>query len=206
MIDTFIFDWSGVLSDDTQPVYEANMMLLADYGRKRITLRQWKRCSAFSAAGFLRNCGIEADEAETYETYKEYLNELIGRGMHPEMIEGVDKTLEQLLAREKRLIVLSAHPNENLLAEIQAYGMNGMFSHVAGNTIDKAEGLRKLRTRFGFDGMALYTGDTIHDVRASKEAQVKCCAVTTGYHLRERLEAENPDYLFEDLSGIVTLA
>jgi pyrophosphatase PpaX len=52
---------------------------------------------------------------------------------------------------------------------------------------------------------SLYIGDTIYDVRASKEADMISAAITTGYHSAEDLEAEDPDYLFHALSDMKTL-
>jgi beta-phosphoglucomutase-like phosphatase (HAD superfamily) len=39
-IKLYIFDWSGTLSDDRRPVYEANMRVLVAYGKQRMTFQQ----------------------------------------------------------------------------------------------------------------------------------------------------------------------
>ena len=36
-MNLFIFDWSGVISDDRKPVYEANTRLLRERGLKILT-------------------------------------------------------------------------------------------------------------------------------------------------------------------------
>lgn len=204
MIEILVFDWSGVISNDASPVYEANMMLLEDHGRKRINFEEWRRLSALTAAGFLRNCGVECDDKETYETYKGYFNQLINDGHKPVVIPGAREALRSLNSSGRRLLVLSSHPAQNLRQEITKYDVDGLFENVIGSVVDKAVGLRGICNGVGIYGnRVLYTGDTIHDVRAGKEAEILTAAVCSGYHSRERLEAENPDFMFDDLSGLL---
>ncbi len=204
---TIISDYSGVLSNDAPPVYEANMRLLEDCGKARISFEEWKRLTGSTPAGFLKNCGIDADERETYKKYKIYFNEIAGNGKRPEIIPGVLETLKKL--RGLRLAVLSSHPEPNLREEMQRYGIENFFEFVIGSVIDKAGGLAGICERFTLNRYrTLYLGDTVYDVRAAKEAGVTSVAVSSGYayHARERLDAENPDIIlggFSWLAGVV---
>ena len=47
---------------------------------------------------------------------------------------------------------------------------------------------------------AIYLGDTIYDIRAAKKAGVHSVGVATGYHVRERLVNENPDFVVDSLT------
>jgi phosphoglycolate phosphatase len=203
MIETFVFDWSGVISDDSKPVYEANMMLLDDHRRERISFEEWRRLSALTAAGFLRNCGVDCDETETYETYKKYFNQLVSDGHKPQVIPGARGALIDLRERDKRLLVLSSHPAANLRQEMQRYFVDDLFESVIGGVVDKSVGLRRICQGLGVSGnRVLYSGDTIYDMRAGREAGVFCAAVCSGYHSRERLEAENPDFVLGNISWL----
>jgi len=201
MIKTYVFDWSGVISDDTAPVYEANMMLLQDHGRDRISFDEWRRLSAFTAAGFLRNCGVECDENEVYQTYRGYFTALVNDGHKPHMIPQAKGTLDSLRNDEgKRLVVLSSHPEQNLRPEMKGYGVDQLFQMVIGSLSDKTTGLTRICQGLGVPGEeVLYMGDTIYDIRAAKAAGVVSGAVCTGYHTRDRLEAENPDLMLEHI-------
>ena len=204
MVKIVISDHSGVLSDDTQPVYEANMMLLRDYARDRISFEEWKQLSALTAAGFLRNCGIEnVDERKTYERYKQYFRELVAKGMHPRKISGVDETLEYLVSKGMRLILLSSHPHVNLVAETANYEIQGFFELIIGDVTDKATSLADVCSRMEFDrSTVLYVGDTVYDLQAARAAGVLAGAVSSGYHSYERLDAEKPDFMLEELSWL----
>lgn len=206
MIETHVFDHSGVISNDAPPVYESNMWLLRDHGRGRISFEEWRRLSALTAAGFLRNCGIDADEKETYETYKKYFNQFVNNGMKPHIIPGARGALESLSKTGRRLLVLSSHPALNLREEMQRYGVDGLFENVIGSVSDKTKGLLRICNDLGLEGSNIvYWGDTIYDVVAAKEAGVCSGAIASeyAYHTRERLDAANPDFLFEDISWMV---
>ena len=208
MIETFVFDWSGVISNDAPIVYEANMQLLDDIGRERISFEDWKRLSALTPAGFLRNCGIECDEQETFETYRAYFNQLVTDVNKPEIVPGAKDTLENLRAKGRRLFVLSSHPAQNLRQEMQRYHVDKyhddeLYENVFGSILEKSVGLIAICHGLSVSGNSvLYTGDTIHDIQAAKEAGVRSCAIANdyAYHSRERLHAEDPDFLFGDIT------
>ena len=44
-----IFDHSGVLSDDRNPVYAANMILLERHGKSRVSMDAWLAATKASA-------------------------------------------------------------------------------------------------------------------------------------------------------------
>ncbi len=50
----------------------------------------------------------------------------------------------------------------------------------------------------------LYVGDLPSDVRAGKRADVKTAAVLTGLSSRERLEQENPNFIFENIAELAS--
>jgi len=202
-----ILDWSGLISNDAPPVYEANMRLLEYHGKARIGFEEWRSLTGATAAGFLRNCGIDADEQETYKIYRRHFDKISSNGGRPRIIPGVLETLEQL--RDLRLGVLSTHPQVNLRDEMQRYGIDDFFEFAIGGVIDKAQGLAGICERFGFNRYrTLYVGDMVYDVRAAKAAGLTSVAVSSryAYHTRERLEAENPDIIlgeFSWLAGVV---
>jgi len=212
MPELFIFDWSGVISDDRQPVYEANMRLLEDYGRPRMSFEKWQRKTGLNAVGFLRNCGLECDEKEVLKKYEQYLNEAIEQGglMLPYMYEGVPDVLEHLRRGGKKLAVMSSHPRMNLIQEAKDYGIHSAFKLISGSNKNKGNGLLRVCRSLGFSGESskdsLYLGDTVYDVQAAKQAGVPCAACCWGYHDEQRLRAENPEYVLrslEELRGLV---
>ncbi|PXF46017.1 hypothetical protein BWQ96_04192 [Gracilariopsis chorda] len=46
----------------------------------------------------------------------------------------------------------------------------------------------------------VHVGDAVSDVQAAKRSGARSTAVATGAYERRRLEAEKPDFIFDDLS------
>jgi len=103
-------------------------------------------------------------------------------------------------------VVLSSHPSENLFQEAKIYGLKELFGCMTGGTRDKAKGLKDICQQLKTDqNRTLYVGDTIYDIRAAKAAGVNSAGVATGYHLKERLQQEEPDILVSSLSELEQL-
>ncbi len=206
MAELFVFDWSGVISDDRRPVYEANIKLLEYYGKERIDFEEWKKRTRLTVVEFLNDHGIYGNPGKLTKQYKEYFNE-ISPSMPPKMYSEVPDVLEFLKLQEKRLSVLSAHPEENLKQEMKDYEIDDYFEFILGGVVDKVGGLERTCDAFGINkNKTLYTGNTIYDIQAVKQAGVQSACVFTGYHDEERLRAENPDYAFENLKGLISLS
>jgi len=208
-IDLFIFDWSGTISDDRKPVYAANMNVLADYKIPRISFEEWLPKTQANPAQYLKvNHGIEANEKETFERYTKYYNEEIARGNIPTVYKSAESVLLYLYNREKPLAVLSSHPEQNLKQEAASYKLLDYFDLLIGNvgTNGKADGILEICKKLGKKPeSALYVGDTVHDIRAAKNAGVYSAGVCGGYTSQEKLEREEPDFILPDLNRLERL-
>lgn len=202
-IELFIFDWSGTISDDRRPVYEANMKVFETYGKERISFEEWLPRTTLTPVGIFRNHGIEDDAEKLFTLYKKYLDEAIKSGIVPTFYPDVHDTFSHLKNKGKKLAVLSSHPRENLVREATEYNLIGSLGLILGDSKDKVDGLKDVCVTQGIDAeSSLYVGDTIYDIKAAKEAGVHSVGVCTGYHIRERLESEDPEFLLDVLSDL----
>ena len=201
----FVFDWSGLVSDDRQPVYEANMALLKRFGKPTMSFEEWLPKTKLTAEAFLKSQGVEVDPEEGYELYKRFYGEAIKRGVVPHVYPDAPGTLRFLKREGKKLAVLSSHPEENLRREAEEYGLTALFERFQCGVKDKRRGLidtcKDLTTIRRY---AVYLGDTIYDIQAAREAGIDSIGVAHGYHTRDRLRTENPTYLIDHLSEIIT--
>ncbi len=205
-IDLFVFDWSGVISDDRAPVYEANMQILIDYGKPTMTFEEWLPRTTLTPIEFVNNHGVFDDPEKLWNLYKKYLNEAIESGIVPKVYPDARDVFEHLRGNGKVLAVLSSHPDGNLRREAEAYGLDGFLDMVRGNSKDKVGGLLAICDELNKEPEhSLYTGDTIFDIQAANGAGLHSAGVCQGYHVRERLESENPEFIFETLSDIKKL-
>ena len=203
LLDALVFDWSGVISDDRTPVYVANMMVLEDHGRPTMSFKEWLPRTTMTPIEFFRNNGIQDDADKLFALYKKYFTEAHESGINPVVYPDVAETLKFLRSKGGLLGILSSHPAENLAREAGLYGLEGFFDFFEGNSRDKSAGLLSICAKKALSpGRTLYTGDTIYDIQAAKKAGVVSAGICTGYHVRGRLEAETPDFLFETFSDI----
>ena len=204
VIDLFIFDWSGVISDDRITVYMANMRVFEHYGIDKISFEEWRMRSIRTEIEILRNHGCKAPDEEIHALYVHYLGKVKETGTVPVVYPGAVDVLQHLKGRGKRLALLSSHPEDHLREEAKGYGINHRwFDLVQGGSRDKAGGLTVICRELDVPPeKTLFTGDTIYDVRAAKDAKVLSAAVNTGYHDKERLALEGPDFQLDELSGL----
>ena len=205
-IDT---DWSGVVSDDRFPVYEANMRIMDDYGLPRITFEQWINLCGHNPMDFCIKVGICGEEEKIYSIYGNHLNDVVREGkIKPKIYSGAKEALEYLFNQGKELNILSSHPKENLINESIEYGVNTCFSDIEGGCKDKIEGLGKICENGGNN--RLYIGDMTQDADAAIKNNINFLAVCCGYHPKkahdEDKQLKGRDYLvIDDLATIMEI-
>ena len=202
-IQVLIFDWSGVISDDRKPVYEANIRILKEHGKPTIGFEEFLRSVTMTPAESFSGLGIPGSFNELFTLYKKHYNDVIRSGMLPNIYPDACDVLNNLKNKRKKIAVLSSHPVDNLKAEAEEYGIISFFDLISGNAKSKTDGLETICIKLNINPeSALYIGDTIHDIRSAKKTGVHSAGICTGYHTKEMLEKEKPDFLLENLSEL----
>jgi phosphoglycolate phosphatase len=159
-----------------------------------------------------RSLGPEATEEQVQQAlefflayYREHMLD------YTTLYPGVAKTLDALLADEKRMAVLTNKPVRISKAIIEGLGLSEHFFQIyGGNSFEQKKphpmGVEVLLSESGIDATkAMMVGDSAVDVQTARNAGIKACGVTYGFQ-PETLAAEPPDYLidrFEQLPAVV---
>lgn len=206
-INLFIFDWSGVISDDRQPVFQAYLLVRKDYNLPPISFDEWLHKVNLTIAVELEvNHGIKGDREGTLRLYAKHYADIVSSGIKPKVYPDVMETFNYLKDRRKKLAVVSAHPEGSLLKEAKEYGLAHFFDKITGSCTNKGAELPKVCERLGErKESSLYIDDTIYGIKSAKFAGVRSAGVSTGYHTRKMLEAEAPDFLLYSLSELMAL-
>jgi phosphoglycolate phosphatase-like HAD superfamily hydrolase len=155
---------------------------------------------------FARKHGIEDDESKIQGKHIQYLNDAEKSGTIPFMVPGAKEILELLKKNSKKIALLSSHPPENIRKEMEGYGLKEYFDYVLGGSTDKVKSLIEICRKFSVvPELSAYVGDMISDIQSAKVAKLLSVGIYSGYHMKEVLEKENPDYLIEDISKIVEI-
>lgn len=200
-ISTLLIDWSGVLSDDRRPVYEANMRVIEARGKKRLSFDEWLAASLVGAREFFESQGIAEDPDRLFEEYARLMGEVRTEGLFPVAYPDALPFL-QAASQTLRIVVLSSHPDALLRQESAEYGFEEYITKFVGNLQDKSSGIDSLAPSPEIRKTCAYLGDSIFDVRFAKKSGVLSIAIPTGYHSRERLAGEHPDLLVDSLTKL----
>jgi phosphoglycolate phosphatase-like HAD superfamily hydrolase len=195
-------DWSGVISDDRQPAYEANMKVFEAHGLPRTTFEEWLSRTAPTVVEFFADNGLEGDPSTLFKEYSDAYGEFRSAGINPIAYPDAQRTLESIFNCGVQIVVISSHPEEHLLKEAAEYGIADYVSAFVGNVKDKAGAMLNVCSETCVEpGFTVYLGDTAYDIKAAKKADVHSVGIATGYHTWERLISEDPDLCFNSLSG-----
>lgn len=198
-----LFDWSGTVSDDSQIVYESNMLIREHFGLPRILIEDFKKeVDVDVAAGCKKNFGIEVSTEDIQRLYRQFYNTLYTEDIvKPTIIPGAKELFEYLYSKGTDIFIVSSHPTEFLEREIEEYGLSPYIKEYFGNLTEKKTILSKL-----VDGInpseAIFVGDTEFDVQFGKEVGIKTIAVLKGYHTPERIATVKPDYSVNTIKDI----
>ncbi|MEK7155538.1 MAG: HAD hydrolase-like protein [Patescibacteria group bacterium] len=202
-LQAILCDWSGVISDDRRPVYETGSRMMEHFGLERMTYETWlmEGIRASPRELFLER-GVSLDGDAIFALYAEMYPHVVETGLRPVMYPDAILFFKKA-SLSRNVIVISAHPQKSLNAEVLAYKLNGEVSAFIGSVKDKSETIREVLLSLGMKlEDAAYVGDMTHDIHAARKAGVIAIAVSTGYHSREKLEAEKPDILVDSLTEL----
>lgn len=190
--ETIYFDLDGTLTDSGPGIMNAVAYALAAMGRpvpSRASMRRF--IGPPLSYSFQAYEGMSPEDARrAVELYRVYYND---RGKFENTpYPGIDRLLEALQAKGKRLYVATSKP-EGLSVEIlEHFGLAGYFERIAGSTLDDSRStkIQVLRYAIGMGGRerAVMVGDRHLDVEGARENGLPCVGVVYGYGSRQELQ------------------
>ena len=88
------------------------------FGKPEIEFEDWLNLGEGSAPEALRALGVKGTDDELQEIYKRYFNGVVnGYGIRPHVYSDAKRVFERLHKMDKKIVVLSSHPTENVIKE-----------------------------------------------------------------------------------------
>ncbi len=200
MVKAFIFDWSGVISDDFSVIFKVTSSVMRKLGIRKLTASEFREKFDPTYMDMYRSLGVLAGMDEIGRLFSE---EFSRSRQRPKAFPFAKGALSAIKKRKIPCAVLSAHPTEFLEKEIKDYGLERMFSVVVGSASDKAEHIERVIEGLGAPrDEIVYVGDMTHDIETGNSAGVMTAAVLSGYHTREQLEDKGPNFIMKDIRDI----
>lgn len=146
------------------------------------------------------------------QCYEKHLQEMISTDIWRDNVDAIS-FLDKLKATHHHLALITGELSIGAKYKLDKLGiwnrfLTGGFGEDALRRFDIAEqALVKTKAMIGNDYDDLIViGDTVLDIQTARHIGAISVAITTGSHSREKLEAENPDYLidtFEELEDLL---
>ena len=196
MIKNIIFDWSGTLSNDLVPVYNATMKVFEKIGLDTLTLKEFKKEYTLPYMNFYK----KFKKGVNKKNLDKLFSKEIGLTNSPKPFLEVEEVLEFLKQKKIKMVLLSSCPQKQLEEDIKNYEFQNFFIDVNGSVHNKVETIVETMHRNNFKSAeTIYVGDMTHDIDTGKKAGIMTVAVSYGYQSREILLEKNPDFLIENL-------
>jgi HAD superfamily hydrolase (TIGR01662 family) len=205
--EAVLFDWDGTLYDSSKLCFEIYRELFRRFGVGRITFGEFRRDFSGDYHRYQAQHGLGEEmwpkfDAAWYEVYYSKKD-----GAKP--FANAKNTLTKLHKAGVPIGLVTNATKRRIEGELSKLGMGGYFGAVI--AIEDANwefkpspkliniACEQMRVD---ERTALYVGDMAEDVKAGKRAGAMTGVVTTGVHTLERLAAEEPDFIFADVSEV----
>jgi len=204
MISTFIFDWSGTLSDDFDMVWKATAAVIHRLdGGHGLTEPEYREHFELPYMNFYRNYGMNCTKAQVDALFFEAVER---NGIFPTPLPGSRELLEGLRKQGKKTYLFSAHPTHLVDREVAAFGYGGLFDGIEAGIVDKVKSLKGFVEAKKLDPKkTAYVGDLVHDVQAAKAAGITSIAIFSRYQEKKKLEKAKPDFTAKKLDELLHL-
>ncbi|MGQ9760126.1 MAG: HAD family hydrolase [Candidatus Methanomethylicaceae archaeon] len=210
-IKGIVFDLDGTLVDSVDTIWRASDHVLRANGYKGIERRDVVELmgkTIFDLFLMVEPRLSQNEQTKLFEDYKEAYMKFIG---HTHLFPNVRDTLNALRSKGIKMAVVTTKSRENAEKILSFFDLRGFFDAVIGFEDVKEhkpskEPILKAVSEIGLKiSEVIVVGDTDVDIRAGREAGAVTVAVMTGVTQIEKILSETPDFLIEDLSGLLMI-
>ncbi len=186
-VDNVLFDCSGTIINDMEPVYRAHVDNCVLHDMPVMGFDKWREMSPRITGArdvyriICENSGLTKDYDILYDDYSKFYQQ--AREDYPPVPRvGVSITFDALAEQGKMMGVVSAHPQVNLECDLSRFGFDGYMSFMEGGVHDKGKRIAEICSERGLDiSRTCYVGDTNRDIQSARRAGVIAIGDVGGY-------------------------
>lgn len=200
MIKNVLLDWSGTLADDLGPVLVATNAIFRHYGKKDLTLEEFRHHFRLPFSGFYAELLPEATEEGLEALYERFF---LGLNDDVELLPGAFEFLEFCKVTGRRTFLLSTIKPAHFELQAGRLGVKDHFEHAYVGIADKREKIREILRDHHLDPMeTIFVGDMVHDIETARHGGILGVAVLTGFDSIEKLLPAKPPVICEGLGEL----
>lgn len=203
MIRNFIFDWSGTLADDLRPVWTATNKIFTEYGKRPLSIDEFRLHFRLPFSGFYAELLPEATEEGLEALYERFF---AGLQDDVSLLPGAREILEWCRARGFPTFLLSTIKADHFAIQSRNLGVETLFDKAYVAIPDKREKIRRLLADHGLKPEeTVFVGDMVHDIETAKYGGVHSVAVLTGFDPAEKLLPAQPEITVRNLHALLAI-
>jgi len=194
-----IFDYDGVIADSLDSAIRLTNNIFKKYGIKEVKNKE-EFCEFFNNNFYdgVLEWGMPKERVE------DMLEDFTERAKKEKILlfPGVGKMVKKLAINNK-LFIVTSNTTETVKESLRRNCITE-FNEILGADKErsKVKKITAIKKKYP-DSEVYYIGDTRGDISDGKKANVRTIATTWGFHNRKTLEKENPDYIFDNIEGLV---
>jgi len=207
-INNIIFDFNGTIIDDVDLCLQLLNESLKRFNHPTISKEKYKNIFRFPIIEYYKLAGFDFDsEKENYDQLAvRFQDEYHLKCNDCKLYANIKETLERY-SKDKRLIILSATLTNELIIQLDHYGITGYFQDILGIDTIYAEGKIDVAKSFMASNeldsdKTVVIGDTDHDYEVAKVLGCHSILFSQGHQSRKTLEKCKPDYVIDDIKEL----
>jgi len=204
LFDGFIFDVDGTLTSTNQLIFDSFNFIAKKYLNKTFTDEEIISMFGPTEDMILKQwCGNNYVEARA-EYYKYYSDNHWKAKLYP----GMNEILDYLKSKNYPLGIFTGKGREATMITLRKLGVDHYFDLiVTGDDVENhkpsAEGILKFVNHFRLKKeRVLMIGDSVSDVKASKEAGIKVASALWDSYGEEKVKTLKSDYFFRSVEEL----
>jgi phosphoglycolate phosphatase len=201
-----LLDFDGVLADTLADMLCFAQQVCDELGVKHSVVQtDLSELDMMSFATFGQACGMPEDLVD--EFVRRCTGKFAEKESPPVLFDGLGEVLK-ILAETHSLAVVTGNTEANVCAFLKHHGLEDCVRGVYGVEMpgSKAEKILMASRQFVMQGEAVFmVGDSLSDVRAARQAEVKSIAVSWGHQSLEKLVGERPDYVVHQPRELIAI-
>lgn len=208
-IKAVIFDWDGTLFDSVKHALNVYRKLFTLLGINGVRWNEFREEFKADYHKYYLEKGIPKS---AFKDVDRLWLQLYNDGSKKlKLIHGAKAILKKLKKENIKLGVVSNGSRSRIIEEMKSHKVFDLFDVVVtGDEIPEFKPSPKgiiyaLHVLNVKPSEAIYIGDMAEDIEAGKNAEVKTIAVASGIHTVKRLVKEQPDYIMQDVMGLMQI-
>ncbi len=201
-----IFDFDGTIADTFSTFINIINRLAPEFGYEPADAATVERLQNLSSREILKQANISAFKLPFL--FRRLKAEMTRELYQLQLIDGIQEALVLLKQDGYHLGIITSNSSQNVTAFLKNRAVFKLFDFIysGASLFGKARIInRLLRKNNWLPEDIVYVGDETRDIEAAKKTRIKIVAVTWGFNSRQVLAQQQPDFLIDSPSELVTI-